>query len=578
MRKSWRARGGYRAWAVELEITNTSSRRLAVNPFFATLTDSEKYSYTTTLVGCEPLLPARLFFTVPAIAFGRLMAAPTVIYSSPGLTTTFDLGLRNVGNATGAFTLSLTLPITTWIGSLPVSQLTLGAGETFTQTITLETPDGKLGQDYFVSVQSPSGAYTQTVSVAVHMVSQAVHDIYVAAQTISGLYPDETSLYSAVQYLGQAIEEIQAACADSTQLAGPGQAGCATDLRDHVVSGALAVVNHSGPISPYVTADETLQQIAQNLSAETAWPNVQAELLDVRDAVAELQTQLVMVANYNASVWFDPGARVMLNNGSTTFNFNLSNQGRLTSTYSIALTTSDVISAPIAPASFEWTLAPGTSISAPVTITPIELGVYKLQADVTTLNVSGIPVRQAQAGVSVVDAFLKLTNVTAHPAFVEYQSGVTPALTAQVANVANMPIDATARVRVIDAGGAPVFTSTSPIQIGSALVPVDYSVGTINAAQLVTGTYTVAVDLVDVNDQIIPKAVGQGTLAVGQAVHAGSSVSPEIVAPGTVTVTTVITTELDSALLQSIVQNIFRVPGLASLVRVHSVGQEAETP
>jgi hypothetical protein len=55
-----RGRSGFRTWAVELEITNKSSRRIPVNPFCAKLVDGEKFSYTTTLTGCEPLLPARL--------------------------------------------------------------------------------------------------------------------------------------------------------------------------------------------------------------------------------------------------------------------------------------------------------------------------------------------------------------------------------------------------------------------------------------------------------------------------------------------------------------------------------------
>jgi hypothetical protein len=55
-----------------------------------------------------------------------------------------------------------------------------------------------------------------------------------------------------------------------------------------------------------------------------------------------------------------------------------------------------------------------------------ELGVYTMQANVTTLDASGVPSLQAEAGVSAVDALLKLTNVAARPAFVEYQGGVAP--------------------------------------------------------------------------------------------------------------------------------------------------------
>lgn len=49
-----------RAWAVELEITNTGTDLLAASPFYATLLDDQKHTYTTSLAGCEPLLPAKL--------------------------------------------------------------------------------------------------------------------------------------------------------------------------------------------------------------------------------------------------------------------------------------------------------------------------------------------------------------------------------------------------------------------------------------------------------------------------------------------------------------------------------------
>jgi hypothetical protein len=53
-------RTGNRSWAVELEVTNTSAKKIPVNPFYATLEDDQKYSYTTNLVGCAPLLAAKL--------------------------------------------------------------------------------------------------------------------------------------------------------------------------------------------------------------------------------------------------------------------------------------------------------------------------------------------------------------------------------------------------------------------------------------------------------------------------------------------------------------------------------------
>jgi hypothetical protein len=54
------ARTAYRSWAAELEVTNISPQRVAANPFYATLQDEQNFTYTTSLVGCAPLLPAKL--------------------------------------------------------------------------------------------------------------------------------------------------------------------------------------------------------------------------------------------------------------------------------------------------------------------------------------------------------------------------------------------------------------------------------------------------------------------------------------------------------------------------------------
>jgi hypothetical protein len=46
-------------WAAELEITNTSAKPIAINPYYLTFKDSQNYTYVTSLVGCPPILDAR---------------------------------------------------------------------------------------------------------------------------------------------------------------------------------------------------------------------------------------------------------------------------------------------------------------------------------------------------------------------------------------------------------------------------------------------------------------------------------------------------------------------------------------
>jgi hypothetical protein len=51
---------GRRLVAAEFELTNASDAPRAINPFHFTLEDERRAKYVTSLVGCAPLLPARI--------------------------------------------------------------------------------------------------------------------------------------------------------------------------------------------------------------------------------------------------------------------------------------------------------------------------------------------------------------------------------------------------------------------------------------------------------------------------------------------------------------------------------------
>jgi hypothetical protein len=74
--------------------------------------------------------------------------------------------------------------------------------------------------------------------------------------------------------------------------------------------------------------------------------------------------------------------------------------------------------------------------------------------------------------------------------------------------------------------------------------PRAYALGTVDTSGWTAGVYTITVDLLDAADNPIPDGQGYGFLGVGQALGASHAVQPLVVAPGTVTVTTVITTEV----------------------------------
>jgi hypothetical protein len=78
---------------VEVVLEGTADKRIPVNPFYAKLTDSEGYSYTSTFAGCEPALKSVrvgkseqakgwITFELPKKASGlKLVYSPFVIGS-----------------------------------------------------------------------------------------------------------------------------------------------------------------------------------------------------------------------------------------------------------------------------------------------------------------------------------------------------------------------------------------------------------------------------------------------------------------------------------------------------------------
>lgn len=483
-------------------------------------------------------------FTIPAIAFSQVTAAPAIVDSSPGLTTTFQLALRNAGNVRGTFPLSLTLPISDWTAAL-TSPLTLDPGQAITQTVTVQTPDGTLGQDYPVEIDSPSDGYTQSTSVLVHLTSPAARAVDNAAQTAGALFPDNLPLSAGLAYLGQTIETFQTSCQHAITMTLPSAAACSTDLRDHIVSAAQQVAAAVATTSPLLTDGDAISDTSRTIGATTTVSLVDDAIVTLQGQITALQDQLTDVAQHGWQIGFTPGRRVVLQGKPATFGLRLANTGSLTTTYALTLTTPSP-SVALAPATTTVAVAPGASVTVPVTATTSTLGSAELQAEVAAVDAPDLASLRAPAGLTAVDALLRVTGVRAAPSFVEYGPGAAPPqVVAQVANVANEPISGTARVRLLDASGTDVYSSTQPLQLADALSPVDYPLNPITATGLTTGTYVLAVDILDADGQLIPRASGRGVLSVGQAVTAGSAVYPSVVAPGDVTATTSLTSALD---------------------------------
>ena len=159
----------------------------------------------------------------------------------------------------------------------------------------------------------------------------------------------------------------------------------------------------------------------------------------------------------------------------------------------------------------------------------------------------------------MVDALLRIGSVNATPPFVEYNTGTNVTIQANIANIANEAISGTAVVELYDLNGSRILSQTSNLLAVSSIAPIGYNLATFDTTTLLTGTYTVTVHILDGEGTVIPQAAGLGTLAVGQAVTAHRWVSPDTVAPGDATVTTIVETKLSQTVLDLVAEKIDQV-------------------
>jgi hypothetical protein len=277
----------------------------------------------------------------------------------------------------------------------------------------------------------------------------------------------------------------------------------------------------------------------------------EADLLDdlaaLSDAIDTLMDELRAVAEHNLEAAFSPGLANVLQGTPAQFELQVTNHGSQP-------TTAELVLAPPPGSESSWsalslTLQAGEALTVPTVITSTTTGFFLVQADVSASETDLVRY-STTAGLGVVDALLRINRVDPSPDFVQVGAGVPVAVNAEVANVVNVPITGDAHVQVIADDGTIVASATTPLTVSSSIGPQVLQAAEIDTGSLVTGTYTVTVRLVDGHGDLIPKASGSGTLAVGQAVQAHAWVEPVAVPPGEAAVDTTIETELDPALLE----------------------------
>ncbi|MCP4424099.1 MAG: hypothetical protein GY803_06385, partial [Chloroflexi bacterium] len=380
-----------------------------------------------------------------------------------------------------------------------------------------------------------------TAYVGVEMVSAEALPVYKTATQVAGpcaIGDNQVSLPAALQFLALSLTDLKQSCQTSS---------CALDLRDRVVSGALATAGHAAELSPLITADELLEQIAAGMTAHSDYAALNGDMSGIGNAVIQLESEACAVSRYQLSANFVPGTNVTLAQEPITYQLHLINEGSQT-------TTADVTLTPPTGAAISWTthtatMAPTEELSIPVVITPTQLGTFIINADINAAESTAVHY-ETNGILTSVDSLLEIVNVAPVPAFVETGSGTMPVVMAEIANVANIPLSGDAVVQLLDGNGNEIYVSTpQPVAFDSALIPLSYEAGSIDSSGLLTGAYSIIVSVLDEHGDLIPNASGQGVLSVGQLLTASSQVEPAIVAPGDAEVTTTIDVTVNEGLL-----------------------------
>ncbi|MCA9936992.1 MAG: hypothetical protein KC415_23820, partial [Anaerolineales bacterium] len=495
-------------------------------PFTVTATDQTNGSVTDSDSGA---------FTMPALPFPYLTADSLVYTAAPDELVAIPVMLQNVGNAAASFPITVTVrnnhfstanvadAVLLSDAALDTGVLAPNAG--FTTEMVITTTGTVPGDVFFVEARSAAGEYEPTAMTAVEIVSPLTSSLYQAGNSCNLGSDALTASFDALAY---AVTHLENSC----------NAGdCDLGWRDAAVTAAQNVALYTREANRALSY-EAIEAIAADMAIHTDPADLQADMAALGDAVTHLSLELCDLEEHQVSARFTPYVDAVLLGDSASFLLDVTNEGTLSTTYAITVT-----GLPDGDQFFNETIAAGNTANLPVNSTPAVLGTFDVAAEITAVGPFTLtPHDAAVARLNVVDKFIQVTQVVADPPFVE--TGVSSTtISVEIANISGVAQDGNARTAVIASNNAISFTQDIPL---TALAgnPRWYELATVDTSGWNEGTYTVTVDILDDGDALIPDGSGYSFFTVGQGLAASQSISPTIVAPGNVTVTTVITTEL----------------------------------
>jgi uncharacterized membrane protein len=470
-------------------------------------------------------------FTMPGQAFNFVnVTSATTLYAMPDSPVVFDLMVENVGNAAGTFPLLAQLPLPSWsLEDLPGS-MTLAVGESQTAALTLTVSDVEVGDQYpLLLAGAAPDSYTQYAVMPVQIVSANSGPIFQDADHLAAACPlAEPQLSTALHSLALAITDLERFCAVGD---------CPLPLRDQVVVTAEQAANYGRLASPLVQTHTELETAAAELAGVTSDDAILDALPGITTAVSTLTSEVCAISQHRPSLRLTPWMDAALPDQPVNYDLAVTNRGTLTTTYAVTVTL------PTQTLTFQQTIEPGATEYTAVPASNAELGLYLIKAEATAIDVPfDYLTAQAEARLNVVDRFIQVTAVTADPPFVETGESSTT-LQVEIANIAGIGLSSEVETAVYAPNGTLQWNDTIPLNIlgGS---PRLYDLVEVDTSGWAAGVYTITAG-VQLQGQSTAGGSGYGYLSVGQAVIPSHAVQPDLVAPGTVTVTTMITTEIN---------------------------------
>lgn len=473
-------------------------------------------------------------FSVPAVHALTLSSAPSALATTPGAPASATVTVRNAGNV--AENVSFVLDLPAGLAGDALAPATLAPGESTTRTLAL-TPDAgaPLNATLTAAIVAGYGAgLSQTLQVPVQVVVPGVADIAGAAVAADQLGDDD--LAARLRDLADALIALV-------------QDPASAVARSRVLATLDAVIVLLADDPELTTLRDELIAARDALAGAGAPGDVLVAIGGVGDALDGLDDILLGRVRHDFEILLLPSSALAQPQTTVQLELVLRNHGSQSSTYALSVEGLP----PGVTASFSQptvTLAPGDVIPrqgatsvflslTPTSTTELLPASFRVRA---TVQQAPTVQRVATGSLSVRDEQVSVIDVTPTPSFTD--PGGQVAVAARVLNAVNRARSALASYTVRDAAGQVVFTSnTTPLALGLQTSLVTVNLGTLDTTPLALGSYAIEVTIADADGVPIPGATGTGSLLVGSPLSASIDTAPDVLAPGTSTVTTTLHVE-----------------------------------